>query len=265
MLNVIKTKLHAGLSSPVKILHVTDVHLTYADGSDPQEQRDLMVLREKTFYAPPYTTKEYLEQAFDLAEKEGALLVCTGDAIDVHTNGNVSAFKNMISGKDLMFVPGGHERQRICVKTMEEPYPFAEKISAKLQEEFSEFDLSFQSREINGLNVIAVDNGLDYFSRKTVEAFKRELQKGLPVLVFFHDPLNDSYLLKTSPYDQNIKLTAEDYAISHEMIKLLTEHPLVVTTISGHEHVNQEYVINGKTHYITDGLFRGCARLIEID
>jgi hypothetical protein len=59
-------------------------------------------------------------------------------------------------------------------------------------------------------------------------------------------------------------MTPSDYATSHEMIALLKNHPLVITTMSGHGHRDEERILNGKTHYATDGLFKGKARMIEI-
>ena len=59
-----------------------------------------MKKRFQTFQAeggfPPFTPKEYFEQAIALAKAEGALLVCTGDAIDILTYGNLEVFKDII-------------------------------------------------------------------------------------------------------------------------------------------------------------------------
>ena len=268
MIELTHTKIHAGLEKPVKILHVTDVHLTFANEEDTPEHHALMAKRFKTFEEegsfPPCTPREYLEQAIALAEEEGALLICTGDAIDIHTKGNLAVFKEIIAGHDMMFSPGGHEHQRVCRRTMEEPYPYFETVRAQLEEEFSEFDLYFESRVIGGVNIITADNIMDYFHEKTVEAFKKELQKGLPTIVFFHDYLWDQLLNLTEPYHPNVRLTAEDYRRTQEMLDLLRHHPLVLTTVAGHGHRDEERMIDGKTHYMTAGLFKGKARMIEI-
>jgi hypothetical protein len=268
MLNLTHTKLSAGLKRPVRILHITDVHLTYANEKDTPHHHCLMEKRFQTFYkegdCPPFTPKEYFEQAIVLAKEENALLVCTGDAIDIHTNGNVEIFKEIVKGEDLMFSPGGHEHQRRCVRTMEEPYPYRETARARLESELDRFDLSFESRLIGGVNVITADNSMDYFTRETVEAFKRELERGYPIVVFFHDYIWDKLLNLKESYHPNVRLTEEDYRCSHEMIDLLLHHPLVLTTVSGHGHCDEERVIDGRTHYMTVGLFKGQARMIEI-
>lgn len=268
MIQLTNTKLSVGLEHPVKILHITDIHLTYANGMDTPEHHELMKKRTDTFRREgelaPFGPKEYFEQAIALAKEENALLVCTGDAIDIHTHGNLEVMKEIIRGEDLMFSPGGHEHQRICRRTMEEPYPYWETVRPQLESEFPEFNLYFESRDLGGINVITADNSLDYFPKKTVEAFKRELEKGLPVIVFFHDPIWDGLLNQKEPYHPNIRLTAEDYRCSHEMIDLLLTHPLVVTTVGGHGHRDAERMIGDKMHYMTAGLFKGQARMIEI-
>lgn len=268
MIRTINTKLHAGLEHPVKILHITDIHLTYANEKDTPEHHCLMKKRFRVFQEegsfPAYTPKEYFEQAIALAKQENALLVCTGDAIDILTYGNLEVFKEMIKGEDMMFSPGGHEHQRVCVRTMEEPHWYQDQARARLEGELSAFDLAFESRVIGGLNIITADNSMDYFSRKTVEAFKRELEKGFPIIVFSHDYIWDQTLNLKEPYHPNVRLTEEDYRYSHQMIDLLLHHPLVVTTVGGHGHRHEERLMEGKMHYMTSGLFKGEARMIEI-
>ena len=268
MIRITNTKLNVGLDKPIKILHITDIHLTYANENDTPQHHRLMKKRFDVFQAeggfPPFTPKEYFEQAIALAKEENALLVCTGDAIDILTCGNLEVFKDIIQDEDMMFSPGGHEHQRVCVRTMEEPYPYRENARARLENELSRFNLSLESRIVGGVNVITADNSMDYFTRETVEAFKRELERGYPIIVFSHDYIWDKILNLKESYHPNVRLTEEDYRYSHEMIDLLLHHPLVLTTVTGHGHCDEERVIEGKTHYMTAGLFKGQARLIEI-
>ena len=268
MIRITNTKLNVGLDKPIKILHITDIHLTYANENDTPQHHRLMKKRFDVFQAeggfPPFTPKEYFEQAIALAKEENALLVSTGDAIDILTYGNLEVFKDIIQDEDMMFSPGGHEHQRVCVRTMEEPYPYRENARARLENELSRFNLSLESRIVGGVNVITADNSMDYFTRETVEAFKRELERGYPIIVFSHDYIWDKILNLKESYHPNVRLTEEDYRYSHEMIDLLLHHPLVLTTVTGHGHCDEERVIEGKTHYMTAGLFKGQARLIEI-
>ena len=268
MENIIFTRINIGVGKPFKLLHITDVHITEANECDTDEHKLLMkerteVFREEGKY-PEKSPSEYFRESIDISKSEDATVICTGDVMDIHTYGNLAEFRALTEGVDMMFTPGGHEHQRAIVRTMEEPYPYAKEIRAQLEDEFSRFDLSLESRVINGVNVITADNSLDYYSEKTLKAFKRELEKGYPVIVFSHDPIWDKLLNATDKTHENVFLTPDDYRISHEMIDLLLNHPLVITTVAGHGHAFEEREINGKIHYMTDGLFKGAARLIEV-
>lgn len=268
MREIVRTTIHIGLEKPVKLLHITDVHVTKYAESDPDFQKELLNMRVGIFNEegeyPPCTPEEYLAEAFALAEAEGALPVVTGDVIDIHTKGNVEYFRRFIKDKDLLFTPGGHEYQRVCVRTMEEGEEYVRGVKAALQEEFPQFDWDFSSRVVGGVNIVLANNALDYYNAYTVERFEKELKKGLPMIVFSHDPINDRLLNRTENYHKNIKLTQTDYETSHRMLSALWQDPRVVTTFAGHWHRNVEFEGFGKKHYTTDGLFKGVCRLIEI-
>ncbi len=268
MQQVIHTVINIGLEKPVKLLHITDVHITKYAESDPDFQKNLLdmrvdIFREEGEY-PPLTPEEYFEEAFELAETEGAIPVVTGDVIDIHTQGNVAYFSDFISDKHLLFTPGGHEYQRVCVRTMEEGEEYVSRVKAELQEQFPQFDLDFSSHIIGGVNIVLANNALDYYNAYTVARFEEELQKGLPIIVFSHDPINDRLLNRTDNYHKNITLTEQDYKTSHRMLTALWQDPRVVATVAGHWHRNEEFEAFGKTHYTTDGLFKGVCRLIEL-
>ena len=162
MESIVRTRIDIGLENPVRILHVTDVHISKADERDtPRQQRQAIqrveLFREEGGF-PPKMPEEYFREAVALAKEEDALLVCTGDAIDLHTHACVDFFLDLIRDVDLMFAPGGHEHQRRFVRTMEEDPPYAENVRSLLDEEFSRFDLYLESRVIGGVNIITLDN-----------------------------------------------------------------------------------------------------------
>ena len=268
MENIVYTKINVGLEKPVRILHITDVHITESNDFDTDFHKKLMKERREVFVkegnTPTKTPIEYYNEALALAKKENMLFVCTGDVIDLHTNGNIAILQEITGGVDRMFSPGGHEHQRDIVRTMEEPYPYVENVRHKLEKEMSRFCLSLESRVVNGLNIVTADNSLDYYSEKTLAALKKEIEKGLPIIVFSHDPIWDNLLNRWEPNHPNIRLTPKDYRISHGMIDILLNHPLVITTVAGHGHAFEEREINGKIHYMTDGLFKGAARIVEV-
>lgn len=268
MQDVIHTVIEVGLEKPIKLLQITDVHLTAYSEEDPEDQQALLRRRYGDFRRsggePPLDPVDYFREAIAMAEEMGALLVITGDVIDLHSVGNVALFRSIIEGHDVMFSPGGHEYQRICRRTMEEEGDYAETMRRKLSEEFPEFDLDFESRILGGVNIITANNSLDYYNAYTVERFFEELERGLPIIVFSHDPLNDKLMGLTESYHPNVKLTPEEYRISNRMRDALLHDPRVITTFSGHWHRQEDAEIEGKMHYVTPGLYRGICRVIEI-
>ncbi len=45
---------------------------------------------------------------------------------------------------------------------------------------------------------------------------------------------------------------------------MLLHDPNVIATVGGHGHREEVHEIDGKLHYMTDGLFKGTAHLFEI-
>ena len=117
------------------------------------------------------------------------------------------------------------------------------------------------------LQIITANSALEYFPAETVERFEEALLRGLPTIVFSHVPMEDKLMGLTESYHPNVRLTEEDYRISNRMRDALLHDPRVITTVTGHWHSTNEQlapVIDGKTHYITPGLFAGICRMIEI-
>ena len=263
MLDVLHTTLNVGLKKPVRLIHITEV-----SPKDEPWQQELMRERTEVFVKegkyPENTPEEYFREAISLAKELDATLVVTGDVYDVYTSGNLAKFKEIISGEDMMFTPGGHEYQKQIVRTLEEPDGYGAMMEKKLKKDISEFDIDFEARVIGGVNVITANNALDYFPKCTVNKFEETLKNGLPTVVFFHDPLDDKLLNKTEAYHENVKITKEEYLFSHRMLDTLKLSSQVITTFSGHHHTSREYLCDDKIHYVTGGLFKGVCRLIEI-
>lgn len=259
--------IEAGLKQPVKLLHVTDVHLTNYSSEDPESQQELLKKRTAVFAVTSEgTPSSYFEEAISLAEREGYLLVVSGDVMDLNSAGNRAEFARIIAGHDMMFTPGGHEYQRICKRTLHEDPPYPETAIPQVKAAFPQFNFAFESRVINGLNVITLDNALDYFPAEALEGLKREIARGLPIVVFMHVPLYNGFLRHTVELHPNVtmRVSEEDYRKSDEVIKLIETHPLILASFAGHDHAARTYEQAGKTHYTTGALFAGDARLIEV-
>lgn len=269
MQKVLNTVIKAGAEKPFKILHVTDVHITKTNDRDTDEHKTLQEHRWNVFRSegnfPPKSPTEYFEEAIEMAEENGYLLIVTGDVMDIQTQGNIEEFHRIADGHDMMFTPGGHEHQRICKMTLTEPDGYWIGARQRLKDAFPEFDMDFSSRIVNGVNLICADNSLDYYNAETVRRFKEELEKGYPVIVFSHDPLRTGTLNKTEKWHENLTLTPEDFATSHEMLNILKNDPRVIACVTGHSHIdNEQKQPSGSICYETPGLYAGICRVIEV-
>lgn len=268
MENVIHTVLEVGLEKPVKLLHVTDVHLTNTDPSDSELMRDYMARRTQVFIeeagSATHTPSEYFEDAFRLAEEEGALVVISGDVMDHFCKGSADEFKRIVAGKDFLFTPGSHDFTDIQPTDNEKGRHFVQ-VRSTVEAYFPDWNFAFSNRIINGLNVIAIDDGQDIFPIEACEKLRKEAEKGLPMVLFMHDPLSDGGLLRQRPFIEFGPRTDEEFKASDELIEFIGKCPQVIATFAGHWHSESDFVAPcGARVLITPSLVQGACRLIEI-
>ncbi len=268
MKTVCSTTLNAGLKKPVKILHITDVHLAEYDRRNPEEQLLRMEERRKELEAEsglaPGSQNGLFEEAFRRAEEEGALLVLTGDTLELCTEAAIEECQRITAGKDFMFTPGSHEFTHVCRRPDEHYRTQYATNRKKMEEAFPHWNFTFESRVVGGVNLITADNNQGWFAPEILEKLKTEAEKGLPMVLFMHVPLFDKGLLvpTTNPHAAG---TEEDYRINREIIDFIGSCPLILATFAGHWHKDMEETAPcGVKVYVTPALYTGGCRIIEI-
>ena len=272
MKKLLRTRIHIGLEKPFKLLQITDVHIDDYDENDPEFQVTLTIKRRDTFIKEgnfaPLNPNQYLDEALTIAEMEQALPVITGDVYDLNTSGNRGSFRKIAEkhGFNFMYSPGGHEFQQICKRTAEEVPPYYENARKTVETAFPELHFDIDSRVVNGVNLITLDNDQDYFSPAVAAELKRQLAKGLPTIAFMHDPLNSNAIKRVSEVKYYVPRTPEEEKAHFEAVELLEKDPHMVAIFSGHAHLESERGQPGCTReYVTPGLYAGICRMIEID
>ncbi len=103
---------HFGLKKPIRILHITDAHLSLADDVDGDEMKEYAARRRNVFFNeanfPERDPVGYLEEAMEYS-KEFDCTVFTGDVLDCTSHANLETVKRVLAGKDYMFCAGNHE------------------------------------------------------------------------------------------------------------------------------------------------------------
>ena len=274
MVNVLHTVVEIGLEKPVKVLHITDTHITESNEKDDQRMKDLIEMRRDTFvkegkYAPR-TPQEYLIEAFEIAEKEGAFPVLTGDITDLNSAGGRAVLHECMDGrKDFLYTAGTHEFQRSsCTPKccpLEEPGTYYEDTRAALQAEFP-WNWDSDCRIVGGVNMVTLDNSQGFFTADAYAKLQEEIKKGLPMVLYMHVPLTCDTLKRTPgcPVYEFYRFSQEEYEISRKTVELIESTPLIKATFAGHWHCNSQYPDHQPPTYVTPGTYAGIVRLIEI-
>ena len=262
----ISTVINVGAEKPFERIHFSDIHLTYADERDDRRKLALAAERRRYFA----DAQANLDAVIAEAKRTGALLVSTGDLIDFVSFANLDAARKFTGENDCFFAAGNHEFSLYVGEAFED----AEYRSRSLETVQSAFknDIRFSARAVNGVNIIAVDNGYYLIDRPQLNALKSECQKGLPVILLMHTPLHTDALcsemlgrrgepcayLMGSPesviaaYSSHRARQQRPDAITREAFDYICSEPAIKAILAGHihgEHIEDE-IRPGLTQYI---------------
>lgn len=244
------TEMTVGAEKPFEILHFSDIHLTYADDRDDQRKLELAASRVKYFPGAP----ENLEEVIADSKRTGAMLVSTGDLIDFVSYANLDAAKKFTDENDCFFAPGNHEYSLYVGEAFEDE-AYRSMSLDRVQAAFKN-NIRFASRVVNGVNLVAIDNGYYLVDRAQFDALKAECAKGLPVILIMHIPLHTDALchemmavrgepcghLFASPertlatYPENRIRQQTPDALSREFYDYVSNEPAIKAILAGHIH-----------------------------
>lgn len=283
MLNLLKSTIHAGLDKPVRLLHVADTHLSLTDERDDDRKRGLAVRRKKAFSDENGSVEKYLDDQIAYSREHCDLLVHAGDLIDFVSEANIDKAGQILSDPGILFIAGNHEYSQYVGEAWED-HAYRMNSYMKIRRRMG-VDLLFASRTVGGLNIVALDNGYYQFEDWYLDRLKREVNKGLPVILVLHCPFYEESLYREIMdirkessaglvgCDEEHLTRYEEYRQiqqrSSETTKRVTEyifHEKRITAIlAGHIHFPFESTLPcGKTQYVSGGGFRGEAREITV-
>lgn len=261
-MKTINNELNIGASSPFRIIHITDTHLTYADERDCERKCRLSQGRAKIF---PFA-EEILALASQTAKQLGATIMHTGDLIDFVSVANLERAKRFIDENDCFFAAGNHEFSQFVGEATEDA-AYRNQSLATVQKVFSN-DIRMSSRVINGVNFVALDDGYYLFEPEQLDFLRTEVQKGLPIVLLLHNPLYEESFYEDLMYhrekiglppakDPCLALTGvPEERMQHydayrfqqqrpdkttlETIAYIKAEPLFKAVLAGHVHFNYE-------------------------
>ena len=239
----------ADAEKPFCFLHISDTHLTLWDERDDAKKQELSKSRYESF---PYSLR-MLDDAQAKADELGCFIVHTGDIIDFITEKNIERVKLFTDKNDVFATAGNHEFYNYifgesCTPQQREPN------LDKVQSAFKN-NIRFDSRQVNGVNIVAIDNGFYHIDQRQLDRLKEEIAKGMPIILCLHVPLYapDIYdytaeffgrplWMMSVPedlmgeYSEQEKDEQKEDALTHEAYELITGSPLIKAIFAGHMH-----------------------------
>ena len=281
-IRIAKTTLHIGANKTTKFLHITDTHLCRVYESEGEKLVNLGKRRNERAFGDEEKIEKYFEEALEYAKKNDDLIVYTGDIYDFLSQSNFDYMDMALSQMDYVYAAGNHD---FCTApgAAKEDYDFKIK-QIRIVAPHVKSNLLFDSRIINGINLITMDNSYYQFTSGQLDMLKAETSKGYPVILFVHNPFyneqiaddkmskdNCAYLVcppedlleRYPPERAEYQRAAEE---TNRMLDFILNCDGIKAVFAGHLHENYEGMIFGKKmQYVTGGTFNGDVREIIIE
>ncbi len=272
-----KSTIRIGLEKPVKLLHVTDTHLGFADERDDERKHEL----SKRMSGPE--REKYLYEQIDYAGKNCDLLVHTGDLIDFVSHANVEKAREILKNDKIFFIAGNHDYSQYVGEAWEDN---AYRMNSYMQMGYGfGVPMFFNSRVVGGVNIVGIDNSYYLFADWQLFRLKKEAEKGLPIILAFHDPIFEqslydyhmsllpgecTYLVGCDeehllPYSEFRAVQQRPDEPTMRMIDYIKSEPLIKAVLTGHLHFSFESnLTDSLTQFVTGSGYSGCARELTV-
>lgn len=255
MAKTIETKITVGATSPFKIIHLADTHMTYADIRDGERKVELAKKRSQYYRG----AEDTLALASSLSKELCCPIFHTGDLSDFVSLANLERAGAFVDENDVVLSAGNHEFSQYVGEAIEDA-AYREQSLAKVQAVYKN-DIRASAREINGVNFIILDDGYYKIDAGQVAFLRQELKRGLPSVIVMHTPIYEPelYAIERRKHDcgyllgvpdelvdgygsERAKLQRAD-AATWEAIDLIKSTPSVKAIIAGHLHRDYENML----------------------
>ncbi len=272
-----------GLTSDMKFLHISDLHLTEWNETDTeaaiadQTKRGLMFDSE----TPDRVSRtDRLKAMYGYAEDIKANgVIMTGDIIDAPSNGNFAFLTEQVkgSGIDTKFVLGNHDwtysaDYQSAAQRYENVPKFTELFSKGTEEGEYWFD-DVNEIVYDDFVIVSVDNSSDKVSYNAYSTLKYYANRQIPVILMMHVPIYaESYTEQVSSMwgkdicigspnmelDYNTKMFCDFLKSSESTVKVI---------LAGHTHIDHIDDIspnNDTIQYTLGASYQGYTRIFNI-
>ena len=270
-----------GAKDSVRMLQISDIHLTVTDDTDSAEAKADQAARGAMFdteITDGVPRTERFVQFVDYCNYVKAdMMVLTGDIIDAPSNGNVRFVKENLIDKvaDYLFVLGNHDWTGNWIGEYQSAYQREVNIP-KFTDLIEDGEEELAVREYDGFTVVAIDNSNDQINGVQYAAVNRLIRSGTPFLLFLHVPVdsaNSPSLASDTAAKWGRPITmgnpaTNPTALTKQFVELLqSEKSTCRAIICGHIHMDHVDSISDKndtTQYCLGASYEGNARVFDI-
>ena len=257
------------LEKPFSILHISDTHLTAVYPNEDEKKQQLHKIRTTTFGG---RQEEALRDSLDWARQHVDYVVHTGDLIDWQSEANFDLVKKYF-GEGVVGCLGNHEfSQHMWLSEPKETgtEQYKDLTRKKLQEVFP-YDIELQSQVVGGVNFVTLDDVYGYVTERQVELFRKEVKKGLPIVLCMHVPFHTENIWRAdirfwhdeksrfrnvAPDPSGEYKRQQDDPVTSAFIAYLKTEPLLKAILAGHLHITiQDQFSPTATEYVVGGNF----------
>lgn len=263
--------IEAGAEKPFRMLHTSDNHLCLADERDDERKNQLAAERADCFTGGhPEKLTDAVEEIVAYARENSLTLLHTGDMIDFVSEANLDYVRKVLEGIDVFMAAGNHEFSLYVGEAWEDEAYKAQSF-AHVKEAF-QGNFWFQTREVNGVRFIAVDNNYYYVTKEQLKLFKEAVADGMPCVLILHNPLYSEDMYKCvmegksesdPPYlfgcPEPLLRSLEEHRYQQqkpdettkEFLQICEDLPNLKAVLAGHLHVFCEAKLNsGVPQYV---------------
>lgn len=253
-MDIIKSTIDIGCEKPFTFLHISDIHLTETDENDTLARKEFAAARKRGF---PFSLsaisfiKEYVK-------KTGYTLINTGDMLDFVTPQNLLIAREFVKDTNMMMSAGNHEywtcpNNRFHYDDIQQTHTQRD-ATLDMVEKTLGIDVRFSCREINGVNLVCIDDSNYNITQEVFEKLKKVEAEGKPILLFMHIPLNSKYIEIKSEFPLNapkqyfkdchpmVARERTSNELTYHICDYICRSPLIKCVFSGHMHYNKEII-----------------------
>jgi 3',5'-cyclic AMP phosphodiesterase CpdA len=262
-IRTIETTIKIGLETPVRVLHMSDTHLTRADLRDGERKVALGEKRSQYYRA----AEDVLRAAAELSAREQIPILHTGDLADFVSEANLEIARDFVCETDCFLAAGNHEFSQYVGEAIEDE-AYRNQSLARVQAVYQN-DIRASSRVIGGVNFVALDNGYYQFDEGQLAFLQGEVKRGLPIVLMFHTPLYEPVLCdimrKKRPCaylvavpdeigdtytDDRMRLQLAN-EVTKRTVEYIQNEKSIRAILAGHLHIDYEGVFGDRIPQIT--------------